>query len=346
MSLWLDKKYIQFLSSQLDRFHWKHPTVANFRCPLCGDSSHNAFKSRGYLFPKQQVYIYKCHNCGESVPFAALLRRVNRHLYNEYVMEHLKEQRQTTTDVQAPPDVQVAPERVVEDLSAVSPLSECSAAENALHDVWRYATNRGIPATALHRLFGTLHARAFATPLVGEDKAARLVDGAPYLVLPLRMPDGSWYGAQFRMLSRKEYITLRWRCEPLKVFGMEGWDDTARTYILEGPIDSLFVPNALAACGSDVTGAMRILDSEGFLPTMTQRVLVWDNEPRNPEIVKHLKRAIAFGETVVVWPAGLPHKDVNDMVVAGVDVKTLLEKHTCAGLTAELRFMAWRKATI
>jgi hypothetical protein len=91
-------------------------------------------------------------------------------------------------------------------------------------------------------------------------------------------------------------------------------------------------------CGSDILSGLERLHESGA--TVDNRVLVWDNEPRNKQIAKHLQRAIKAGERVVIWPRALP-KDLNDMVAAGHDVEALLLKHTYRGLSAELEYRQW-----
>ena len=60
MSSFIDKKYINLLSPQLERFKWKKMDVANCRCPLCGDSQKNKSKARGFFFKKKNDFFFKC----------------------------------------------------------------------------------------------------------------------------------------------------------------------------------------------------------------------------------------------------------------------------------------------
>ena len=72
-------------------------------------------------------------------------------------------------------------------------------------------------------------------------------------------------------------------------------------------------------------------------------VFVYDNEPRNKEIVRRIGDCIERGERVVIWPSGIREKDINDMVLAGHDVKKLVECNTYSGLEAKLKFTTWKK---
>lgn len=344
MSLWRDEKYLHLLSSQLSRFSTKGHHTFNFRCPICGDSETNKHKARGYCFAKGDVLIYKCHNCSVAIPFAALLRRVSRFMYDQYVMEAMQEQAQTSVTSEpvaqkAPEPAQPASETIPETPVGCHAISE---GEPSIEPVRAFLRSRQVPVTADNRLFGTLTANRWLTLRVGEDKAGKVCDGQPYLVQPLRLPDGTWYGAQLRMIARKEYFTFRWSHDPLKVFGLEAWTPKKTTYITEGPIDSLFVPNAVSTCGSDLMSGFQLAIDQKLVPLTAPRVFIWDNEPRNKEITRHIRDAVRLHESVVIWPREYP-KDINDMVQAGIDVNTVIQRRTFQGIRAELEFAAWSK---
>ena len=333
MSLWCDDKYLRLVSGQLDQFKYLAPQKSRFRCPFCGDSARNKLKTRGYTFPKQQTIIYKCHNCDLALPFGAFLKRLSRPLFNQYIIENFREQAPTPTVVSTPTIIKRLPILFdgVEQLSS-------SSLNTALHAVRSYATARQLPASALTRLYGTLTGHTWLASLVGADKAGAIVNGLPYLVIPLRFGNHEWYGAQMRLLTRKEYLTFRWGHDQLRVFGLDACVRTSMVYCVEGPLDALCVPNTIAMCGSDILSGLQRLHDANM--SVDNRVLVWDNEPRNPQITKHLRDAIAQGERVVIWPRSLP-KDINDMVAAGHDVVSLMATHTYRGLAAELEYRQW-----
>ena len=343
MSLWRDEKYLRLLSPQLDRFSQKHAHTFNFRCPLCGDSERTQSKARGYVFAKQATLMFKCHNCSVALPFSALLKRMSRHLYHEYLLEALEDDKQKPAQTTSPEPPPTAP-CVVHPPFELSPLSDLSTAQNALYGVYEFAMKRHIRGAALERLYATNTARTWVLPLVGEDKAQKVKDGPAYLVQPLKLPDGTWYGAQLRDISRKDYLTFRWSHDPLKMFGLDSMFG-APVYVLEGPIDSLFIPNAIAACGAALLEAVRIAEDLTFLRHDVERVYVWDNEPRNKEVTRQIGTAIKLGESVVIWPRGYP-KDINDMVRVGMkpsEVYGLMHQRTFSGLNAELEFAQWKR---
>ena len=103
-------------------------------------------------------------------------------------------------------------------------------------------------------------------------------------------------------------------------------------YVVEGPIDSLFLPNCLAVAGSD----FQHIPSDGT-------VVVCDNEPRNAEIVKKMANLIEQNYDLVIWPSDIKEKDCNDMVLAGLDVKTIIDNNTFSGLEARMKLAAWKR---
>jgi len=102
-------------------------------------------------------------------------------------------------------------------------------------------------------------------------------------------------------------------------------------YVTEGPFDSMFLSNSIAMCGSDVS-----MNNKNV-------VYVFDNEPRNKEIVSKYEKTINNGEPIVIWPQHIVEKDINDMVMAGHDVQNVVESNTYQGLEAKLKFTTWKK---
>ena len=88
-------------------------------------------------------------------------------------------------------------------------------------------------------------------------------------------------------------------------------------------------------CGSD--GDLGCLEGSDL-------ILVYDNEPRNREIVSRIERCIQRNQKVIIWPNNILEKDINDMVIAGHNVQNLLESNTYSGLEAKLKFNLWKKS--
>jgi hypothetical protein len=87
-------------------------------------------------------------------------------------------------------------------------------------------------------------------------------------------------------------------------------------------------------CGADI-----VLDRVSY----PHRTFVFDNEPRNKQIVQRYEKCIFQGERIVIWPKQVKEKDINDMVLAGHDVQELVEQNSYSGLEAKLKFTEWKK---
>jgi len=143
-------------------------------------------------------------------------------------------------------------------------------------------------------------------------------------------------GFQGRALksSTTKYITVMLDEEAPKIYGLETIDRKLPIYVVEGPFDSTFVNNSVALCGSD--GDLGYLKGSDL-------ILVYDNEPRNREIVNRIERCIERNQRVVIWPNNIIEKDINDMVLAGHDVMSVLKSNTYSGLEAKVKFNSWKK---
>jgi hypothetical protein len=119
-----------------------------------------------------------------------------------------------------------------------------------------------------------------------------------------------------------------------KIYGLDKIDETKPIFITEGPFDSTFVENSVAMCGSD-------LDVRTF--GWSNYIWVFDNEPRNREIVERNNKAIDRGDKVVIWPSQIVEKDINDMVLSGHDIMPILQSNTYSGLQAKVKFNNWKK---
>jgi hypothetical protein len=73
------------------------------------------------------------------------------------------------------------------------------------------------------------------------------------------------------------------------------------------------------------------------------RVLVFDNEPRNAEIVKIIGKAVESDFRMVIWPSSIKEKDINQMVISGIAVQDIINQNTFDGLELKLKYTQWKK---
>ena len=329
---YLDAKYIGLISTRLEKFKKVREGLYNFRCPYCGDSSRNKNKTRGYIYRTKADYNFKCHNCGMSRSFTYFLKDRDRPLYDEYVLERYKEGISGKGTVTPEPNFifdqpKFRDKDICDELTKVSEL-------NTTHPAKRYLVDRGIPEEHLKRLYfcpkfkewTNKHKKIFRDTNNDDDR----------IIIPLRDSDGNLFGYQGRSLdpnNRMRYITIMLEDKP-KLYGLDRVNAKETVYIVEGPFDSLFICNSIAMCGSDV-----YLGDWGI----DNRVWIYDNEPRNEQIVSKISDTIDRGDSVVIWPSGINQKDINDMVMSGLDVQNVIECNTYSGLEAKLKLNYWKK---
>ena len=322
----IDAKYINLISPQLVKFAKKKSDLYTFRCPYCGDSQKHRNKTRGYFYRKRNDYFYKCHNCGIGRTFTNFLKDQSPALHDEYIMERYKEGLTGKGSNTAVPDFKIpAPvfrKDIFSDLKKVETL-------NKEHPARAYLSQRQIPEDLFSIFYYAEDFNAWAK-LSNNQKESRIV-------IPLMSSDGKVFGHQGRSLDKNtklRYITTILDKSFPKLFGLDRVNNTKKIYVTEGPFDSLFLSNAIAMCGSDVT-----LDGTEF----NDLVYVLDNEPRNKEIVAKYEKLISSGNSIVIWPRIVNEKDINDMKMSGHNVQNLVECNTYQGLEAIIKLNAWKK---
>ena len=327
---YIDTKYINLVSVRLLKFSEKKKGLYNFRCPYCGDSQKYKNKCRGYLFKKKNDFIYKCHNCGVGRTLANFLKDQDSNLHDQYVMERYKEGL-TGKGSNTPDPVFNFPKPKFKSKDICSELTKVSDL-NKEHFARGYLLGRGLKD--LSRFYfcpdfarwTNKHKKTF-------DKSFK---DDPRIVIPLRDEKSRLFGYQGRSLdvnSKLRYITVMLDEDAPKIYGLDTVDTSKDIYVTEGPFDSTFLGNAIAMCGSDVD--LSALDY--------QFVFVFDNEPRNREIVNRISRAIDNGSRVVIFPNTVKDKDLNDMVMSGLNVQDVVESNVYSGLEAKLKLNSWKK---
>ena len=326
----IDVKYINLISSRLQKFKRVKPKLYNFRCPICGDSQKNKNKARGFLYQVKNNTNYKCHNCGISVSFANFLKDLDPQTYKQYTFEKFKEGNTGKNFVTESPEDMFSKMRntkptfkkkIVIDLpSAFSvALSKHYLESRAiLSGNFYYAEN-------FQEFVNSIKPGSFEHPKFGEAR----------IVIPL-VRNERLIGLQGRALSTNpvKYLTVMLDEDAPKIYGTDEIDKSLPVYITEGPFDSTFIRNSVAMCGADVD-----VVSCGI----SNPVWIYDNEPRNAQITRRIEQTIDQGDRVVIWPSNIREKDINDMVLSGHKVQEIVDKNTYKGLEAKLKFTTWKK---
>jgi len=330
---YVDVKYARLVGGRLDKFTEKKSTLYNFRCPYCGDSQKQKSKARGYFFTKGSDFIFKCHNCGVGRTLANFLKDNARDLYDQYVLERYKEGLTGKhTRVSEPSFTKIVHNKPKFNTGTKLPTIDSL---NKEHPARVYLEQRQITGSKLEHIYYAEKFKRFVN--TQKQTFENLQKDLPRIIIPLTNPDGTWFGIQGRSLSphtKLRYITILFDETKPKLFGLDRVRDDRSIYIVEGPFDSLFLENCVAMCGADV-------DIGSF--NWSDPVYVFDNEPRNEQITTRISNAITRGYKVVIWPNTIREKDINDMVLAGHDVQSLVESNTYQGLTAKVKFSQWKK---
>ena len=320
----VDSKYIGLVSSRLLKFKRVKPNLYNFRCPICGDSEKQKNKARGYLYQIKANTNYRCHNCGASMSFNNFLKQIDPGVQKQYAMEKFKEGFSGGRNF-----VVEEPEFNFEEPVFKKKLDLPRASEVAVAK--EYLEKRMIDPSKFYfakkyKEWVNTQKQTFDT--IGRDESR--------IIIPMYDTKQNLIGFQGRSLgpSLVKYITTLFVDDAPKLYGLDEINDSKPIYIVEGPFDSTFIKNAVAMCGSDV-------DIGSF--NWSDYIYVYDNEPRNREIVNRISKTIDRGDKVVIWPTTIPEKDINDMVLAGQDVQSVVESNVYSGLKAKLQFNTWKR---
>jgi transcription elongation factor Elf1 len=336
MSVFIDRQFLLRVSPKLQRFTQKKDDLYNFRCPLCGDSQKNKTKSRGYVYRKKNDYFYMCHNCGASTSFYNFLDKVDPTLVKEYALERYKNGETGNNNYPKPQFQEIRQEapkfKKALELPSIDSLPEA-------HFAKVYVQKRRIPETFYNQLY---YAEDFATFIqgLGIEKEGLHKDDKR-LVIPFYDKEKNLIAIQGRALgeSKLRYITIKLHDDNHKVFGMDRIDEEKMIYVVEGPIDSMFLDNAVATADSNLESITSIYDK-------SKVTLVFDNEPRNKEICKKIDEAIEKHYNVVIWPEMIESKDINEMVLEGFspdEIQDIISKSTFVNLRAKAEFINWKK---
>ena len=328
--MYIDIKYLNLISSQLLLFKKKSDYLWNFRCPYCGDSQKSRTKARGFVFRKKNDLFFKCHNCGVGATLGNLIKHVDSKTYKDYIFERYRSGVKTNNpEPEFKFDVPKFPKKdILKGLRSISDLGVAHPARTIVSD-------RQIPKERLSDLYLCESFFKFTNTLI-KNKFPSVEGDHPRLIIPFRDEKGEVFAYQGRAFGVEipKYITIKLD-DGDKVFGLDRLKKDKTVYVVEGPIDSMFLDNAVATADADLTKA-----------DYQDSVLVFDNEPRNKEICRRIEKAIDAGRRICLWPETNLFKDINDMILGGYTkekIITQINQNTYQSVEAKLRFAKWRK---
>ena len=318
----VDSKYIGLVSSRLQKFKRVKSNLYNFRCPICGDSQKHKNKARGYLYDVKNNTNFKCHNCGASMSLNNFLKQVDPVLHKSYSLEKFKEGHTGRNFVVDEPVFKFEAPKFKQKMDLPKAIENPKAcgylmARQLDPSKFYYAKN--------FKKFVNKLKPTFEDETYDEER----------IIIPLYY-EKNLIGFQGRSLgpSKVKYITVMLDDDAPKIYGLDNIRRDAPVYVTEGPFDSTFIRNAIAMCGADADVSRWGIDNP---------VWIYDNEPRNREITNRISKTIDAGQSVVIWPSDIDDKDINDMVMSGKDVQSVIESNIYSGLEAKLKFTTWKK---
>jgi transcription elongation factor Elf1 len=318
----IDSKFIGLVSPRLQKFKRVKSNLYNFRCPICGDSQKNKNKTRGYLYAVKTNTNFKCHNCGASMSFNNFLKQVDPAIHKQYVLEKFKTGKTGRNFVADEPDFKFEAPKFKQKIK----LPKASESPRASG----YLTARKLDTS---KFYYAQHFKKFANSLKHTFETEKHDEDR--IIIPLYY-EKNLIGFQGRCIDPNpvKYITVMLDDDAPKLYGLDDVDKTKKVFITEGPFDSTFIRNSIAMCGADAD-----VSKWGI----SNPVWIYDNEPRNREITNRISKTIDAGYSVVIWPESIDDKDINDMVMSGLDVQSVIELNTYSGLEAKLKFTTWKK---
>jgi transcription elongation factor Elf1 len=349
MSLFIEQKYIQLVSAQLEKFKRKTPKLYNFRCPFCGDSKRNKTKARGYFYQIQNRFNFKCHNCNVSTTLGNFLKEHNQSLYRKYVLERFNKGENGHSNYEKPNPGDDFKDTVKKtNKLIIIPTKKEKPNKNNLsaitldklpdnHYAKEYILNRRIPKKFHKMLLFTENFSEFVETILPSKYTHRLKPDER-IIIPFYDKDKKLVAFTGRSLSGKskfKYITIKIDDNAKKIFGIDRIDFTKQIYVVEGPFDSFFLPNCLAAAGSDLLS----------IDVPKETIFIYDNERSNNQIFSKMLETVDRGYSIFIWPIAIEGKDINDLIQKGFTQKKIIEliqKNTFSGLKAKLQLQKWR----
>jgi hypothetical protein len=307
---------------------------------MCGDSQSNQSRARGYIYEKKSKSLFHCHNCNATMGIPNFIKMIDQNLYNEFLLERMKDEKSPQqTDLEnfvlkmkKPVFLKEGPLKGLKKISQLSPE----------HPAKQLVDSRKIPTPYHAKMFLCPNFKTFTNSLVpNKFTSDSLKRDETRILIPFFNKDKKLHAFQGRSIGKSEpkYITIILDEETPKIYGLDTVDTRYKTYVFEGPIDSMFIPNSIATAGGDLVSSVTGFDKNNL-------VIVYDNEPRSRETIKKLDKSILQGYNVCIFPDNLEHKDVNDMILAGLSpefIKHIIDTHTYKDLAAKLALTKWSK---
>ena len=232
---------------------------------------------------------------------------------------------------------------------------------NSDHSVRKYLNIRKIPNIFLKEIYYTENWENYLDKLKNlVKKSEDIYPKTPRIVIPCydknrtittiysRIID---FDISFEVSNSVDYNTKKYSTIynnlHINWFGFDKVDNNKTVYILEGPIDSMFVENSVGGFFPAITQTFKIGVSlyNNLSKYFNDYVICLDNQPYKSHIVKIMNKIILDDKKIFIWPEYLKGlKDINDMIIAGFtteEIMIILKENTFQGQQAKDKLLEW-----
>lgn len=306
--------------------------IYNFSCPSCNEGKSKT-KRRGYYFLKEN-YFY-CQNCQKSWSPINWIIEIDHSSFKE-ILKEANEHINTFNEIIDRQPISITP--TVKSKQYSLPYDSINLSDPIQLQYYKdnkevqlclnYIKNRRLN-TAINR------PKTFYISLSDHIHKNRLC-------IPFYDISGKIVYYQTRALHDKDAEIAKYfskKDSDKTLYGINNISSTLEyIFIFEGPIDSMFCQNAVAACGLTLT---TLQEEQLDKYRMFDKIWVLDNQLDNIDVVTKYKELIDAGRNVFFWPKEFKdYKDVNDVCVATeknhIPPKFILN-NTFSGMEAQLK---------
>ena len=202
------------------------------------------------------------------------------------------------------------------------------------HEAVRFVKNRNIPKDKFKQIYFIDDISKIS--YFNEDYRYSIKTKEPRIVFPFYDNNKNLTGLTCRGIRGEalRYITVKIIDNQPLIYGLDTVDTKQTVYVVEGPIDSLFLNNAIAIAGTSLSKLKEL---------QFDTVMIYDNQPRNEQVCKQIEKAIDNQNKIVIWPQNIVDKDINDMVNYNINVQKIIRENVYSGLEAKMQFMGWKR---
>jgi hypothetical protein len=310
----------------------------NIKCPLCGNSKSHYKKGKGHFFLNKAPYMYYCFNSGEciaenGIPAFKFLQIEYPDYYKEYIDKIISASKE---DEKAKKKRQeLAKKNMWNDVKRNVPIKKNKEGKLDVSDInafvnknknelinmksikdypeaMKFCADRNIPET--------IYKRWLYVPNNNDKKCFT----KNRIIIPFKNSKKEMYFYQARSIvgAEPKYKNAVTNLRP--IFNYYEADFDKEVMIVEGPIDSLFLENAVATLGTKY--------DERLINAIKKRYFIFDNDKAGiAEAKKHLEN----GEYVFMWKKYLLDNnielngekyDFNDLAIKFNKVKFTFEE--------------------